>query len=628
MKAVKLNLFALPSQTAILFWLIAGTMIGSILFGTAGTAPFPIRWLTPVVVLLSLWGFLSLPDRELRKGKLVLITTEYPLLTNAIRNLSAQIGLKRVPTILLSNENRKMQIMGSFRRWHVVLGKEDVQTLEDLLSQPQNSDLAEMKILHELYHFKNGDYWQLGLLTEMFKTTFSVMFWFMCFFGGWMFVLSLAAQSFLNFSPSSLIEKISPDIRPLIEQALLNGLPSDTELDALQSKVAEINFIDAASFVLNISLPFIFITAFLWYFYLPLFWQMREFYADAGMVQTLGTSAPIWKVLPSVARQGNSVNHTNKHIFWTLWEFIVNPFSQFRKISNEKRRFTPNGRTDALLDPRRVFYDWKKIALYLGGLTLVLEIFLSTPLTLPIIGQNPVSYATLVILGATGYFLLPQLILGEFRWFDALLIIIVINLIRLAWLVITLGVLWTLYFLDPNALFEVLRSAIYSTARYTGNATFELNILDFLAKASFVNLLQVPIIFTIQVLSLNSLLYLFKRLATWYSFLQNERIFKRTILVLTVGLILVLLFSILPLISSLLKADFYSLARPGIILQFMVGILILAGGICWFVIQDRRFSNKCPTCNAYSAYSSKKIENCQSCGNRILPWLWTEYQDD
>ena len=65
-----------------------------------------------------------------------------------------------------------------------------------------------------------------------------------------------------------------PDIRPMMEQVFLRGLPSDAELEALQTKIAEINFVDAASFVFNISLPFIFITAILWFFYLPLFWPV------------------------------------------------------------------------------------------------------------------------------------------------------------------------------------------------------------------------------------------------------------------------------------------------------------------------------------------------------------------
>lgn len=628
MKAKKINIFALPNQTAVLFWLIAVTLVGSTIFGTIGISPFPIRWIAPAVILISIWGFLSHSDRDLRKGKLTVYKHGYPLLSRAIRDLSIRIGLKKTPAILLSNEQRKMNIAGSFRRWYIIFGKDDVQMLEDLLGDPRNSDLAEMKILHELYHFRNGDYWQLGLLTEMFKTSFSVMVWFMCFFGGWMLILALAAQSFVDFSPSSVLEKMPPDLRPMVEQIFSSAFPSASELDALQSKVAEINFVDAASFVFNISLPFIFIAAILWLFYLPLFWQMREFYADAGMVQTLGTSKPIWKTLPNTRSGIESTQPEKIDAFHAFRRTTTEILSRFQELKLAGRRFSPIGRTDALLDPQRVFYSWKKIALYLGGLTLVLEVFLSTPLTLPIVGQNPMYFSILVILVATAYFLLPKVIFGSLKWLDALLIIVIINLVRLIWLAITLAILWTLYFLAPNTLFEVLRSAIYSTARYVGNTAFELNMWEFLTKASLTNLLQVPIIFTVQILSLTGLLYLFRRISTWYSAFSTSTAFKRTVLVLIAGEAIILSFSILPPISALLLGNANSLMRAGTIFQLFLGLSILVGGIVWFVIQDRRCSYLCPTCNTKTTYSGSLNENCQSCGNPVFPWLWTEYQDE
>lgn len=625
MKTKKINIFAFPSQTAILFWLVAITLIGAVAFGTHGEAPIPIGWLLPVFLFLTLWGFLLRPDHDIRNRRLVPIGDQYPILRDSINILSNRIGLKRTPIILATNANRRYTL-GSFRRWYIVLGIDQLHNLESQLSSSDKAERAKTILLHELYHFKNGDYWQTGFLDVLFRSIFPLMLWFMFFFGGWMFLLALVSQSLAQITPQAILEKMPVELLPILEPILLNGLPSQMEMDGILAKAEGINFIHVASFVFNISLPLIIISIILLIFYSHLIWRMREYYADAGVAQTLGSVSSYFRLstmkLISTALELRVDNKISTKI--QMW--ISDVFSKFDGYI--ERRRTPNGRHDALLDPQRVFYDWKRIAFLLSGLILILEIFLATPLTLPLVGQNPMHFSTLVVVMSVAYFLLPRLVLGKSGWLDAVKIILVVNGVRLVWLLLTLSALWGLYFIAPEYLIEILMSAIYSTARYAGNASFDFALSEFIVEASVVNLLQVPIIFLFQLISTLSLAFLFGRIFKWYSYLTASDVFKKTVLKLTMGMALILLFILLPISTALLTSKPGLFVQPKMIIQVIVGTLILIGMAFWFYLNDKKCFGKCPHCDKKIVQSGQFLDNCSECGEVLYPWLWTEYDDE
>jgi hypothetical protein len=624
----KINLFAFPNQTAVLFWVIAATLVGAVIIGTSGLAPMPIWWISPVLLFLSLWRFVSQPDRVIRQGMLVFDDEQFPLLRSAIQSFSTQLGLKRIPMILIKNEENRLYTVGSFRRWYIVLSVKTAQELEIQLGLQEKVETANLKIVHELYHFKNGDYWQLGLLTGLFQTIFPLMLWFMMFFGGWILLLGLASQSFLQLSPSLMLENMPPETTPMMERILASGLPSDTEMDAIREKATGTNFFAVASFVFNVSIPLIFIAILLWFFYLPLIWQMREFYADAGMVQTVGSSAAIWKKRPNLYIAPVNTTRGENNLLNKIRNKYSDISQRLIEYLKRARRFSPYGRVDALLEPQRAFYNWKRIAFFLGGLVLVLEVFLATPLTLPFIGQNPMHFSTLIVVVSVAYFLLPRLVLGKSGWLDAVKIILVVNCIRLAWLLLTLSALWGLYFVAPEYLTEILMSAIYSTARYAGNASFDFDLSEFIVEASVVNLVQVPIIFIFQLISTLSLTLLFGRMFKWYSYHATSEVFKKTVFALTMGMALILLFILLPISTAILTGNPGLFVQPMMAIQVVVGALTLIGMAFWFYQNDKKYFGKCPRCGREVMQSSQFLDNCSECREVLYPWLWTEYDDE
>jgi hypothetical protein len=241
-------------------------------------------------------------------------------------------------------------------------------------------------------------------------------------------------------------------------------------------------------------------------------------------------------------------------------------------------------------------------------------------------GKNPMTFTASVVTAALTYFLLPQIVMGKSAWKDGLRVLFIIFLIRTAWLLFTLAVMWALYFIQPEFLSGALQSAITSIARYAGNDPVGIDLLDFLVEASVLNLLQIPIIFVIQIISVSGLLFLIKRVLQWYSFVRDSQRFKLIVFSLTFGVSFVLLTLVMPISMAVLKHDFSTFIGISGIFTIL-GVLALMGGGIWFFLQDHRYYQKCPSCKPNASRLSLLGTNCVSCGSALHPWLWTEYEE-
>ena len=225
MQRPRINLFALPSQTAVLFWLIVAALLGAMLIGLTGPHIIPMWPLALVLLLLPFREFIMRPEREMdhQCGLISPPDAEFRGLRESIGILSKQIELKRVPQLLINPKRDEIYAMGSFRHWYIVIRAEKAKKLEELLTNPRKIKSAEAQILHELYHFKNGDYWQLGYLAELFKVSFNLMIWVLVFMGGWGFLLVLVKDAFFQFSVADLLKNIPIEAEE-IEELMAAGV--------------------------------------------------------------------------------------------------------------------------------------------------------------------------------------------------------------------------------------------------------------------------------------------------------------------------------------------------------------------------------------------------------------------
>lgn len=615
MSGSRLNLFALPSQTSILFYLLVAVLWGAIGSNLFAERIIPLWPLGLFLFILPFYGFLLRPDVEKQKYNLAPPANgEYPFLLARIRELSAQVGLPRAPMLWLDHKrSQPIYSFGTFRRWYVVISPAQAQKLEDFLSNPSKSSLADVQIIHELSHFRNGDIWQLGFLVELFRYSFQLMGWAFVFLLGYGFLLILAKDAFLQFSLNDVITRLPADFRPLLEPLLLSIFPTPEDLAAVQEKARGIDLNLVLDFVAYITFAYVALAAYLWLFYRPLLWRVREYYADAGIFRIQKSVLPFHRFVLENNKIRKSVGDaTGNSSAMPRW--LQTKFDTVRKFIDGD--FWPDFglRYQALESPATVFYDWKTIAKILGGLVLALEVFLATPVTLSLYGKNPLVLPVIGVTIGMIYFLLPHIILGKKVFLDGLKILGIVALIRASGLFLTLGLLWSLYFLAPDLLFQVLQSAIYTTAGYAGLESLELSLFEFLVEASGRNILQIPIVLLVQTSGFALILFIFRKMLTWYGYLTNPKRFQTIAFLNIVGISLALSIFALPAGMSLLHQKMPELA------WIAIGLLLIFILLAWFYLLNRRYACVCPNCGEVIPAYQFSV-NCEQCASPAFAWL-------
>lgn len=615
----RLNLFALPSQTSILFYLLVAVLWGAIGSSMFAERIIPLWPLGLLLFILPFYGFLLRPDVEKQKYHLAPPADgQYSHLLDRIRELSVQIGLPRAPALWLDHKrDQPIYSFGTFRRWYIVISPAQAQKLENFLANPSKSSLADVQLLHELSHFRNGDIWKLGFLVELFRYSFRLMAWAFVFLLGWGFLLILVKEAFLQFSLGDLITRLPAESRALFEPLLLSTFPPPEDLAAVQEKARGIDLGLVLQFVANITFAYVALAAYLWLFYRPLLWRVREYYADAGIFCIQKSTVPFLRFVlenKKTLKQKDDIVGNSSEVF----RWLKSRFDAVRKFIDGDFWPDISLRYQVLESPPTVFYDWKTIAKVLGGLVLALEVFLATPLTLSLYGTNPLIFPVLVVFIGLLYFLLPYIVLGKDVLREGVKILSVIALIRAGWMLLTLGLLWLLYLLAPDMLFQVLQSAIYTTAGYAGLEGLELNLFEFLVEASVRNILQIPIVFLVQLIGFVLTLSILRKMLTWYGYLTTQKRFQAITFIVISGFSLALGVFALPAGMSLLHQKMPELTwvATGLML-----IIIFSG---WFYFLDRRYASVCPNCGEIiPAYQFNA--NCEKCGFSALTWL---VQDD
>jgi len=664
----KLNIFALPSQTTLLFWLMITVLLGTVFLGSIGSSPILIWPLALGLLLLPLRAFLSKPDHDFNYFILKLAGDEFAPIKKTIEAHAQKLCLQRIPKLLISPCVTNLYTFGTFRHWYVALIRQEASLLNEQLIDPATVPQAHAKIIHELYHFKSGDYWKMGYTGELLKTTFFFLGWGIAFFYGLGLLMIEAAPDFLELNPTDLvsqIEGVSPGIRQAIDQLL----PSAAEMSLVRQKAAGINMSLVLNFVSSAFLPLVLIALVLWRFYWPKLWRTREYYADAGVVHAQGKIEPFllsfikeksltereeelqqhkdnrfphwWRRLYDVIRdmplspvpgygayymeEGSAAPSDSKIIRRTPGKRIV---SWWRRIT----AYHPEviSRINCVKNPALVFGTWWGTAILVGSLTLLLDVLLSSPLTLIHVGSWPMHFSTLIILVSVSIgYLLHNIVQGQFVWFDLLKLVSAVVGIRLAWLLLTILILIVSLAFSPEFLSEALEATVASVSHYAGYSG-ELGFSDlsgFVIKASILNLAQVLIIFFVLMTTLTLVAYALRRLMTWYGFPQAEKqLMKIALLVIFVGVMFCGLTILPPATLVLLRPA--ALFETSILMVGLSGFLLASIGLSVFIFADRKYSGRCPECGEGITgfyWLGKCCENDQ-CNERLFPWLIAEYE--
>jgi hypothetical protein len=619
--AVKLNIFALPSQTSILFGLIIAVVLGTLFAGSIIPSPIPIWPLALGLLILSLRNFLARPEHESTRYRLSPAGDDLPGLQQAVKTHAERIGLRLVPRIMVSLKE-ELTTFGTPRHWYIAISHSEALHWQECLMNPDTAPAVEARLIHELYHFKTGDYWQIGYIGELLRLTFLFIAWAAIFLLGFGFLIFVTLPDLLKLDIPALanqIEVLTPEVRRIFVQLM----PSPIALEAMRQKMISVNQGLVLYFTVSALLPFVMMGGILWGLYWPKLWRMRELYADAGIVHIMGEV-----MSPFLAASADPGLLPSFKKYPPAPISIPAPSRGWRQTIKELRWYHPSWptRIACIGDPSLVFDNWIGTAVLVGSLVLLLDILMNSPLTLFYVGAWPMHFSTLVVLVLVSLSLIPTLVQGKSAWADLLKIVFVVVALRLGWLLLTIGLLVALLIFAPSTLSEVLAAAVASTAHFAGYSG-ELTIADlsgFVMKAAMLNLAQVVIVFVILVIVLVSVTFLLRRLLTWYRLPQASQRLMRIGYSL-IGLMALLLgLTILPPVTTALLRP-AELLNPAGILICLLGLIACAIGFVLFLYADRRYSQRCPKCGKSVPGLYHLGKRCPR-GDLLHPWLTVEYK--
>lgn len=625
-RPAQLNLFALPNQTTIIFLMMTLIVLGTILVGSVGT-PYSIKSLALALLILPLRAFLARPRREFQRQRLVPGDMHFTSLQEEIRRQARKLALPRVPELCISSkETSLLYIFGTLRHWYIAVDQKTADSLQNTLKDPDAAPMAQAKILHELHHFKTGDYWQLGYAGELLRMTFLIMLWAFIFFLGLgsllfrakPFMGQLGQYALMLGQIPRMMGNLLPDLAPFITQVI-------PLINDMNQRLAAVDFDWIMVLSVGATYPFALIGLILRAIYWPKLWRTREFYADAGVIQAQQNILPYLSARTGIPLLylGNGAALLQQ----SAGQILPNRLSFSEKLKAFWRwcvripRKHPE--TSALLqtakDPSQIFGVWKHTAFLVGSLVVTLEILTMTPLTLHHVGKSPLHLPTLAILIlVTLNYLLPQLVLGQPVGNNILKIVTIITLLRI-FVLFFFSLLFVVYAtIAPTSFAEAMM--IIAPKNVT---PCELN--DVLAGTFLRNLIQIIVGALLLLTAFAFLTRHLRRLFTWYRFTRDHFSPITLSYALLVGVSLFLLFTIFPLLSPLITAS-EELWRPSTLFSAVSGLLLFSGGFLIFQHFDRKYAKICPQCGQKVAgwYTLGKRCGVQSCQAKLHPWLFTD----
>jgi Zn-dependent protease with chaperone function len=617
----KLNVFALPTRTTILFALIVVVILLPALASLAGDTPVCEPFIVFWMLLLPLRSFLRRPDQEIQRGHMAELAPRFPVLARHIERLAAQLGLQREPRLLVSTEKETgPRTFGSFTRHYLAIPADRAPALQAALESHTHDERCgvEAILLHELSHFANRD-----IVPAFFSRS---LLWVALGFMTFNLLVNLlnpflynALVGFFDFTtmwPPELLQMMESS-NPEMARALLNP-----------PKVGPATWVRYELYVFSAHWPLIVGSLILLVFFWRALLRTRELYADARVAQWQGTTRFIHQeILRETVRRA------------------IRPVSGFPRLPawlHQGMGFLSSGRATSFLAhhpdlstrqaclerPDRVYSTDLAIAVTAGVTVILLNLTLgSLFLSRYLRGPN----ATVpFVLGFTilSLSLLPHLCVfagpsSELRGKIARLVLVFTGIKLVPQYALGLSVAATVI-IDP----QVIELAAYTLVGAGGENLPPLGVPVSFVLEMFV--LRPAILFTIVMpITLILLLLLDARLKqmalTWYGAPLIQKHPVALFWGLTGWLALVLWFVVLPVYNVATVPTAHTLFDPLILGRMVLTLLISAVGVIFFAMIHRRYAGRCPRCTGVISSPYRLGMTCPHCSELLHPWLLANY---
>lgn len=646
-KVPRLNIFALPDQTTVLVAILIAIMFATMV-GISANAPIGVFWpLTLALLVLSLRNLLAWPERELwRRGRKT-ATERHLVVQQRIEELSRELGLRRAPELWIVPDRRFLaQALGGGNRRYILVGAAVADNLADYLAYggEEEARIVDALLLHELTHFQQGDTLRVGYADSLLRVGLLLIGWAALFLLGWLLFLAIAGREVLSYSPVDIAARFEAAMPGFgIRDLVLLALGSVEEWEAVRARAETLNIGAVLFFAFANTAPIAVISGVL----LALLWhklmRIREFYADAGVAHAQGSITYLLKIarLASKPMDGEAApvlnsshswwagvavgfqEHLNHSLIWLgstwigkLWRRVFNP------------HYSQNQR-EALERPELVFDRGVKRGWLFGFVVLAFELLLTGTSALFYSGSWPMHVPVLVAFALLALALMVDLVIARPNVGEVSRIVAITLVPHTVLLLITLCLLFVGALVAPVYLATFFNSAAALIGGYTGFIPGDLltrpgEMPGIVLQMAALNLGQPLLMFGVLLAAIEIMRRALGRTLTWYSRFNSTHDWMRVSFLLIGACVFVLAVAVLPPLTELALFRFAWTwwHRIGMIL----GIIVAASLAFWFIIQDRRYAQRCPRCGAQVPGSYEFGQSCPE-GNELLnPWLFAHYE--
>lgn len=620
--APRLNLFALPSRTTLLFILIVIVIYVPLVAALVGNTPVCMPFLLFWMVLLPLRHFLRDPKRVLAQKQMTVGDATYPTLTQAITDAAQNTAHIQTPRVMLSPHNADgAWAFGTFRRVYLGFSSALAHEIERLLGAGEAAaKRGRAIVLHELAHFRHNDVWLASLARSVLVVTIGFMS---------LALLVHLLTPFLYYRFLTFFDFTQP---PFSELLALLARDNPDILKALdpENPIVAARWLDYELYIITAFVPLIVGSGLLLLFFWRALLRTRELYADARVVEwQAGDAEPLWEGLwvattlqaihPTSTRWREKIGEWTSGIrFWSEHHLGILSKWLATHPSDAQRRV-------CLDEPHQVYGSDESIALTAGAAVVLLNLnLLSQFFSATLRGPNSVPAFAL---GFTviSLSLLPRLCQwqGKLRGMLHPVVVVVlvytaIKLIPQYLLSIILGIAVAT---DPEILQRALEAFVVGTLPPGfGSELIGLFLENFILRPGILFTFFMPPFLVAYVL-LD--LWLKRRMLQWFGaqFLAHH---SAVILAYVTGILtLLLIFVILPIVDWATIPSAHDPLEPNVLVLMLIVLLFALVHVALFVILDRRYARRCPQCSAHVAGEYILGICCERCGAPLNAWLAT-----
>ncbi len=614
----RLNVFALPTRTTLLFALIIAVI--ALLVSASLTTRLPIcpPFLVIGMIIFPLYAFLRRPAIELEECKKERVEERFPLLAERWNQLAANVvGTKAPHLVLTTRDPVEPYTFGTLSRRYTAISESMAQEIEFLLHSPRVDvqQQADAVLLHELSHFRHRDVWMATFSSTLLRVTIVFM------------LVNFYSTSLTPLLYGSLVSLF--DFKTLLPPEFIGLIsaidPDTTKIVLEQPRITAMMRFRFQIAVISLHAPIVTSCFILLVLYWRALVRTRELYADAHVVQWQGSALPlraafgIIQTVRVVLPQGKFSQKSS------AWGAVKQKLSLgLRDFSGWLRMHpTTKMRNEVLRDPYKIYGSDAAIVLSAGGAVIMINLMLWSSLSYGYT-SNPNSLVpfTLGFLVLSLSFLpfLCQFPQRHREYFSKICrTVAAFTAIKLVPQSFVAGVYVIATLIGTSVMSDSVLGAFLNMQDIA--SLFETTP-EFIERVIVRPLFLFAIVMPIVLIGFLALDAAIKRcMLRWYSarFIVKRPSMSFLAVSLSLGAFMALF--LVPILDAMTDPVENNLSTPLALCGMSLAVLALITASVWYLVWNRRYAGYCPRCGAQNKGEFWLGRSCASCGELFHPQL-------